>query len=67
MAHKKANVSSHHTPATLHSTQDLTPEAYQRRIAEAAYYRALARGFQGGDPVSDWLEAEQELSHQSSP
>lgn len=31
-------------------------------VAEAAYYRALARGFQGGDPVDDWLMAEQEIS-----
>lgn len=27
-------------------------------ISEAAYYLAEHRGFQGGDPVSDWLEAE---------
>ncbi len=30
-------------------------------IAEAAYYRAERRGFQGGDPVADWLEAEVEI------
>lgn len=30
-------------------------------IAEAAYYRALRRGFNGGDPVDDWLDAEQEI------
>lgn len=30
-------------------------------IAEAAYYRAECRGFQGGDPVADWLEAEVEI------
>ena len=27
-------------------------------IAEAAYYLAEKRNFQGGDPVNDWLEAE---------
>jgi hypothetical protein len=32
--------------------------------AEAAYYRALARGFQGGDPVENWLQAEQVISKQ---
>lgn len=33
----------------------------QRMIAEAAYYRAAARGFHGGDPVDDWLAAEREI------
>jgi hypothetical protein len=27
-------------------------------IAEAAYFRAQQRGFQGGDPLDDWLQAE---------
>lgn len=37
-------------------------EAEERRakIAEAAYFRAERRGFVGGDPVEDWLEAEKE-------
>jgi len=30
-------------------------------VAVAAYYRALERGFQGGDPVADWLQAEAEI------
>ena len=30
-------------------------------IAEAAYYRAEARGFREGDPVQDWLAAEAEI------
>jgi hypothetical protein len=30
-------------------------------IAEAAYYLAERRGFDGGDPVADWLEAEAEI------
>jgi hypothetical protein len=33
-------------------------------IAEAAYYRALERGFQGGDPVQDWLAAERDIDHE---
>ncbi len=38
-------------------------EAEQRhhRIAAAAYRRAAARGFAGGDPMLDWLEAEKEI------
>lgn len=31
-------------------------------IAEAAYYHAERRGFQGGDPVADWLAAEREIA-----
>jgi hypothetical protein len=33
----------------------------QRMIAEAAYFRAEHRGFQGGDPLKDWLQAEAEI------
>lgn len=38
-----------------------SPEQRRRMIAEAAYYRAQARGFRDGDPVQDWLEAEAEI------
>ncbi|MGZ5126407.1 MAG: DUF2934 domain-containing protein [Burkholderiales bacterium] len=34
----------------------------QRRVAEAAYYRAERRGFMPGYEKEDWLEAEKELS-----
>ena len=30
-------------------------------IAEAAYYRAEQRGFQGGNTIEDWLAAEKEV------
>jgi hypothetical protein len=30
-------------------------------IAEAAYYKAEQRGFAGGDPLQDWLDAEAEI------
>lgn len=36
-------------------------EHRQRMIAEAAYLRAERRGFAGGDPARDWMEAEQEI------
>jgi hypothetical protein len=38
----------------------------QQRIAEAAYFRAEQRGFNGGDSVSDWLLAEREVDAQLS-
>jgi hypothetical protein len=39
----------------------LSPEERYRAIAEAAYYIAERRGFQGGDPAQDWREAEAEI------
>jgi hypothetical protein len=33
----------------------------QRMIAEVAYLRAESRGFTGGDPAQDWVEAEIEV------
>jgi DNA anti-recombination protein RmuC len=33
----------------------------QQMIAEEAYFRAQRRGFDGGDTVVDWLEAEAEV------
>ncbi len=40
----------------------LSPEERHRRIAKAAYLRAAARDFAGGDPLHDWLAAEAEMS-----
>ena len=39
----------------------ITSEQRHELIAEAAYFRAQARGFEGGDPETDWLEAEREV------
>ncbi len=35
-------------------------------IAETAYFLAQARGFMGGDPVSDWIEAERRVDRHLS-
>jgi hypothetical protein len=35
--------------------------ARRRLIEQCAYLRAERRGFVGGDPVDDWLEAEMEI------
>lgn len=32
-----------------------------RQIEELAYYKAEARGFEGGHELDDWIEAEREL------
>ncbi len=37
-------------------------ETRRQMIAEVAYLRAEARGFSGGDPQQDWLEAEKEVN-----
>ncbi|MBZ5637620.1 MAG: DUF2934 domain-containing protein [Acidobacteriia bacterium] len=39
----------------------IPPEERQRLIAESAYLKAERRGFQGGDPSRDWIEAEAEI------
>lgn len=41
---------------------DVTAEQRRRMIAEAAYFLAQRRGFQGGNPVEDWLAAEAEVA-----
>ena len=47
--------------ASATSTSANSEDERRRLIAEAAYFRALERGFAGGDPVQDWLEAEREV------
>ncbi|MDO8843949.1 MAG: sterol desaturase family protein [Methylicorpusculum sp.] len=36
-------------------------ESIQTMVAEAAYYKALKRGFSTGDTFKDWVEAEREI------
>lgn len=52
------------TPVVTPIAKPAAPTAEQRRhmIEEAAYYRALQRQLEGGDPVADWLEAEREIN-----
>lgn len=47
--------------ASANTALGIAPDQRQRMIEEAAYYRAEQRGFQGGDSVQDWLEAEAEI------
>lgn len=42
-------------------TRLVSAEEREKMIAQAAYLRAERRGFMGGDPVADWLEAEIEI------
>lgn len=43
------------------ATHEVSTAERRRMIAEAAWSRAVARGFANGDPVADWLEAEREI------
>ena len=42
----------------------VSPEERQRMIAEAAYFRAQARGFGEDMQLEDWLAAEREIQQQ---
>jgi len=44
--------------------KDVAAEERHRMIAETAYFLAHERGFTGGDPVSDWIEAERVVDRQ---
>lgn len=39
----------------------VSEEERERMIAAGAWFRAMNRGFQQGDPVADWLDAEAEV------
>jgi len=43
------------------AARPISVEQRRQQIAEAAYFRAVSRGFEGGDPVADWLDAEREV------
>lgn|GEM_PF-3900865 len=42
-------------------TSETTADQREHMIAEAAYFLAEHRQFQGGDPLQDWLQAQQEI------
>jgi len=44
------------------SVGSLTEDERRSMIAEAAYYLAEKRGFAGGDPGDDWLQAEAQIN-----
>ncbi|MHB9103168.1 MAG: DUF2934 domain-containing protein [Sulfuricella sp.] len=48
-------------PSVSEQKRSVTPEQRYQMIAEAAYFRAEKRGFVGGDPALDWLEAAAEI------
>jgi Protein of unknown function (DUF2934) len=55
----RAGTSKHGTLAD--PKDDFSVDEWHEMVANAAYYRAEARGFENGDPDEDWYEAEAEL------
>jgi hypothetical protein len=56
---KPTTHATHSNPQT--TTQTMTADQRQSMIQTAAYLRAEKRGFQGGNPVQDWVDAEHEI------
>ena len=50
-------------PGATVPASKVTPEERHRRIAEAAYFIALERGF-ASDPHQNWLAAEKQVDEQ---
>jgi hypothetical protein len=48
-------------PRTRKAATAIDTDVRRHMIAEAAYFRAQARGFNGGDEIADWLAAEAEI------
>jgi hypothetical protein len=65
MAKGKGNASSG-LPTLRGNKKPASEHELQQMVAEKAYFRALDRGFQGGDPVEDWLIAEREVKEKFS-
>lgn len=53
----KPSVVSGDTGSVLHQSKG----SRHLMIAEAAYFRAMARGFEGGNPDDDWYAAEAQI------
>lgn len=65
MAKGKGNSSSV-LSMTRRNKKPVSEHEIQQMVAEKAYFRALNRSFQGGDPVEDWLIAEREINEKLS-
>ncbi len=57
-ARKKTSARSVEAATSNPSLQKIDPEHRRRMIAETAYFIAEQRGFVGGSPLDDWLQAE---------
>ena len=60
-AKPRATRSSKSAASAVSNAIQLTPEERHRVVAEAAYVIAERRGFAGGSPIEDWLQAEADI------
>ena len=71
MSPNAKTLTQHASPRMGHpvvaDSSPITEEIRSRMIAEAAYYRAEARGFADGYELEDWLEAEAEIDRTLRP
>lgn len=65
MSETKSNLKLVESAAPDHPSEGpgspVTEEERARMISDAAYFLALRRGLMDGDPMLDWLEAEEEI------
>jgi len=64
MSGKVATVESAPDDSSGTEKQTISPVARWLRVRENAYARAQKRGFVGGSPFKDWLDAEEEVDAQ---
>jgi len=57
-ASKKTSTRPAKAATSTASLKKIDPEHRRRMIAETAYFIAEQRGFEGGSPLDDWLQAE---------
>lgn len=50
---------------TIVVSKNLPEKDYYDMIAECAYYKAEKRGFEPGNDLDDWNEAEEEINAQN--
>ena len=67
IAKKVATPRVRKTPARKLSKPAIDSIEWRQMVAAAAYFRAEARGFAGGSPEQDWLDAEAELMARLMP
>lgn len=61
---KNTDESKSREMVSVESTENtVTPEERLNMVAEAAYYCAEQRDFQGGDQDRDWFESEAEIDN----
>ena len=53
--------------ASLDAVDSGEQEAFINRVRERAYFKAQQRGFENGNDLQDWYEAEQEIKAESKP